>query len=792
LPANRLAYFAGATNLGGGPPPTIATRLFFSTDNGNNFATMNTFASAAQPPGISTIATSALDSNVLWLGFSDGTVQRTSNALAGSSATWTSVAVTGSPGFQVGDIALDPNNPQIAVVTYEGFTGLTSGVSQHVLRTTDNGATWTNISGTSAPQVTTNLPDLPTHSVVIDSGTSPHSIIVSNDAGVMRSLNNGATWQRFGVGLPIVDSTRLALDANANSPVLRIGTYGRSTFELTSATSQLLSVNADLAFGTVSVNTSATRVVQLFNTGSSTLHISGFDRVDGSSDFSVSSGAGTPVTLAPGEELDYTVRFRPTSTGNKMATFQVNSDDPYTPQFQIPASGTGATGHIAVSGSLDFGTVARGTSATRDLTVQNTGAGVLNVSNVALRLTSDAAYSILGNPGSPQVVQPGDSIIYTVKFAPPATSGPGTRTGTVRITSDDPDNPIVDLGATGIVGVPNTVLDSGDLAFGGVPVDNRTSPSWADRVLRISNQASCGICDVTINSVPITGANSADFNVVNPPALPVTIAAGNHLDLTVRFNPSAAGTRNATLTVNSSDPVAPSQIVTLSGQGLLPAITAAPGNLIFPPTVFDPMCPLFCGTTLNETYSNTGQAELSVDTILFSGSAAFSGPLAGSPPMRIAPSNAFNEPITFHPTLGAARKLTGTVLVQDEFPSDPPTKVGKTVSLCGESVGRGIRVLTVDGAGNIATVLSSLRLTSLGTAPNVNINLKNLGLITIDPPASCQRIQYQYENQNLPATDQTAPKGSYYTLSVTVGNKKGMQTFTLKPNEFKQIAVTVN
>ena len=76
---------------------------------------------------ITAIATSPLDSNVVWVGFTDGTIQRTADALQGSSATWTPVTVTGSPGTAISKIAIDPSNTQVAVATYEGFTASQPG-----------------------------------------------------------------------------------------------------------------------------------------------------------------------------------------------------------------------------------------------------------------------------------------------------------------------------------------------------------------------------------------------------------------------------------------------------------------------------------------------------------------------------------------------------------------------------------------------------------------------------------------------------------------------------------------
>lgn len=793
---NRIVYFGGSTNLGGGPPPTIQVNLFRSTDNGNSYSIMKTFASSTGPAGITAVATSPLDANVIWVGFSDGTIQRTADALQGSSATWTAVT-TPNAGRSIGSIAIDPTNTQTAVVTSEGFSGVNPGLGRtgHVFRTTDDGSSWTDVSGLAGGGAA-NYPDLPTHSVVIDPGTSPHSIIVSNDAGVMRSLDNGQTWQRLGVGLPTVDSTQLALDYGADPPVLRVGTYGRSSFQLTAPTGPVLAVNTDLGFGNVGVGQRATRLVQVFNVGTSDLHISGISKLSGDASFSIFPTPPTPTTLQPGEELDFTIQFAPTARGAQTAVFHIQSDDPTQPDYQLPASGTGVTGKLAVSGSLEFGTVARGTSQTRDLTLTNTGLAPLTIHGVFMLGGSDPAFTVLSNPGTPQTLEPSDSAVYTVRFAPPATSNGATRTGTVRISSDDPDNLTVDAGAAGIPGVPLSTLDSSSFDFGGVPVDNRTTPHQVERVLRITNEASCILCDLTVTSLPLTGPNAGDFSVVGAPAVPFQIGAGNHVDLTIRFNPPLAGGRAATLTVNSNDPANPVQPVSLTGEGLLPAITSAPGTptspLIFGPTVYDPNCGIVCGQTKTEVFTNTGQAELIADVVSFTGDPSFSGPGPSSPPDRFAQGTSLFEPVTFRPT-APARKVTGTLTARDDLPLDGGVTVERQVPLCGEAVGRGIRVLVEDNAGNPVTTPIDLRLRSVGTSPNVNLNPKGLTLQTITPPASCQTLRFHYENQKLPATEQDHPSTSYYTLDVTAGgNRSATVTFVLAPNEFRELVMVID
>jgi photosystem II stability/assembly factor-like uncharacterized protein len=666
-PANVFA--TTATNSGFNP----GTTLYESTDSGNNYSAIHTFTSA-----VWALANTPTDSNTMWVGLANGTVQYTTNLLSGSSSTWTPITIPGSPGQFVSGIAIDPTDTNRVVVTYTGFFGNnpTNLRTKHVFLTTDGGTNWVDASGTDGGSQ--NLPDLPVNSVVLDPGTTPPSIIAANDAGVVRSVDNGGTWQRLGLGMPLVDATWLALDTSVTPPILRVGTYGRSAFDLGTPSGPALAVNADLSFGPVPVGRTASRIVQLFNVGSADLHVVAFSRVAGSSDFSVVSGPPTPVTILPGHEIDYTVQFAPTSAGDKIATFRVQSDDPNQPNFDIPASGTGVTGEVALAANA--------------------------------------------------------------------------------------------------------------LEFGGVPVDDRTAPHESSIALRISNQASCQFCDLTVNSLPITGPNASDFSLVGAPSLPATIGAGNHLDITVKFNPSADGARSATLTVNTSDPTDPSLPVSLSGTGLLSNIGVVPDPIIFGPTVFDPQCGASCGQAQNATVTNTGQAELIVDGIAFS-NPVFSGPPATAPPQRVAPNASFIEPVTFHPTGSAAYAVTGTMSITHNVTGT--ITVQKVVPLCGESVGRGIRVLALDPGGTPYSSVDRITLQSFGVKSKVNVDSRNNPLVTIVPPTSCQTLRFHYQNQSLPATDSANQKGSYYSLKVTQGNKSTSVTFVLGANEFKTIVVRV-
>jgi hypothetical protein len=94
--------------------------------------------------------------------------------------------------------------------------------------------------------------------------------------------------------------------------------------------------------------------------------------------------------------------------------------------------------------------------------------------------------------------------------------------------------------------------------FGNQPLASNTDVSFV-----IQN---IGSLDLDINSLNFTG----DFTLVTPPAIPFTIAPSGSQTITVRFTPSANGTRTGTLTINNNDADESSCTVQLTGEGFTP------------------------------------------------------------------------------------------------------------------------------------------------------------------------------------------------------------------------------
>lgn len=175
---------------------------------------------------ISTVIVAKGNSNVIYVGCSNGRVQVTTDA----GANW-SLRNSGLPNAYCTRIATDPNNPATAFATFSGFTA-----GSKVYKTTNFGVSWTNVSG--------NLPNLPVNCIVVNP-SDVNNVFVGTDLGVFSTANGGGTWVQDIVGLANVAVSDL--DYRASDNKLFAATHGRSMYsaELAGGGAQTFALSYD-------------------------------------------------------------------------------------------------------------------------------------------------------------------------------------------------------------------------------------------------------------------------------------------------------------------------------------------------------------------------------------------------------------------------------------------------------------------------------------------------------------------------------------------------------------------
>lgn len=139
------------------------------------------------PAQISAIAIAPSDSNTVYLGFTNGYVVRSTDALS-PSPSWT-VFTNGLPGGWVSSMAVDPADPDVAYLTCSNF-----GIP-HVLKSVNGGTDWVSIDGISA----SGIPDIPVHWIAVRPDNSDQ-LYVGTEFGVFASDDGGIVWEPANTG----------------------------------------------------------------------------------------------------------------------------------------------------------------------------------------------------------------------------------------------------------------------------------------------------------------------------------------------------------------------------------------------------------------------------------------------------------------------------------------------------------------------------------------------------------------------------------------------------------------
>jgi hypothetical protein len=243
---------------------------------------------------------------------------------------------------------------------------------------------------------------------------------------------------------------------------------------------------------------------------------------ESSDDFSIISGGGD-YSLAASESVVVTVRFAPTSEGNKTCTIETGA----------LCTGVWCTGDGALEpicdlnvSSLDFGTVMIGAEKDTTFTITNTGGwwltGEVSPGCGDFWVIADMGGYYLGA---------GESITFTVRYAP---SSEGPAECTIYLDSDYcEDIPCTGTGALGpICDVYPDTLDFGFLMIGGN----------TDLTFTLRNTVG-GTMSGTVSSP------CPEFSIVGNPAY--SLSQGDSATFTVRFAPASLGTKVCTIETGS-------------------------------------------------------------------------------------------------------------------------------------------------------------------------------------------------------------------------------------------------
>ncbi|NNM15586.1 MAG: choice-of-anchor D domain-containing protein, partial [Bacteroidia bacterium] len=185
-----------------------------------------------------------------------------------------------------------------------------------------------------------------------------------------------------------------------------------------------------------------------------------------------------------------------------------------------------------------------------------------------------------------------------------------------------------------------------------------------------------GTGDLDVSSLSIGGTHPTDFTIDGSnPSTPFTISATSSQNITITFDPSATGAREAVLLISSNDADEASCVVPLNGVGIVQELEVldgassiacgATGTTIFDAGVVNTILGS-ASTTI--TISNTGTDTLIIFGLVLGGTHMSDFTLDGSvppTPFAVLPGTSQNVVVNFDPSADGARSATLTITSDD-------------------------------------------------------------------------------------------------------------------------------
>ncbi len=420
------------------------------------------------------------------------------------------------------------------------------------------------------------------------------------------------------------------------------------------------------------------------NTGSGALTLSGLPIVQitgaNAGDFLVAQQPSATTVAASGS-LTFQVSFDPTTTGVRTATITIPNDDTDENPYNFAVEGLGTStldeeieilGNSLVISSGDSSPTTAdytdmgiaeisGIPVTAQFVIRNVGYAVLNLTGpppyVDISGTHASEFSITSSPSNSIAIDSATTS-FEVTFTP---SGLGTRQATLSIQNNDSDEDpytftiqgsgIYDPSSQSEIDVRGntiSIVDNDDTPesadgtdFGSVEV---VGDYTATQDFVIHN---LGSDDLVLGETPvvsITGINAAEFTVTAEPAS--LVAPNSSVNMTITFNPSGTGSRQATVSIDNSDQNENPFTFDIVGAGTTePEMTVTGNGITITNGDNTP-------TTSDSTYFGDVDANLGTHSVTFainnSGSAALT--LNGSPLVTLLGDNADDFTVTTLPS----------------------------------------------------------------------------------------------------------------------------------------------
>ncbi|MBI5497209.1 MAG: choice-of-anchor D domain-containing protein [Deltaproteobacteria bacterium] len=459
----------------------------------------------------------------------------------------------------------------------------------------------------------------------------------------------------------------------------------RVYFRARGSAARFCAQDPSLDFGDVVIGQQKDLPTKVTNCGIRTLTITAVRATSSFPPFELLTPVTTPRALQPGEEIPLDFRFAPVEArryGGLGATA-----DPGVLVFETTEAGVGSLTllgrgvtppecHLVVAPTaINFGQVAVGASATRDVLISNSGDAPCTVDSIS-RISGSTDFSVTAGAAPPAVtVAPAQVQAFTITLAPAAA---GLLNAVFRVTSSTTGMDY-DVNVEANQPPPQGCAlepDPAFLNFGTVPMGRVNS---LPVVLRSVGTEDCSVKQITFP------AGSPEFSTSTTvlPLIGLMVPSGESTNVNVDFRAASPGPRSGRMQIKYGElgfgGTTTTLNVDLAGNAQAPTLCVDPQELDFGSVPV--------GTEVRRSVSlqSCGATELTLRGVqIASGSSpAFDVPTPPALPATVQPGSAVTVEVRYKPTTAAGDLGILQVMSDDPNLAVAPVRLkGNAAGLC--------------------------------------------------------------------------------------------------------------
>src|SRR6266550_2935038 len=347
-------------------------------------------------------------------------------------------------------------------------------------------------------------------------------------------------------------------------------------------------------------------------------------------------------------------------------------------------------------------------------------------------MTAGYIYTVTGNGNWGYSGDGGDATVAELNYPQGLTFGPS---GSLLI-ADSGNNVIRSV--AGLLGEPWLSLSTNGLTFAA-----QAEGTTATQTATLTNT---GTTSLTVNSIVISGNNSADFAEADTCA-GVTLAANASCTVTITYAPSVIGAEAATLTI--VDTANSPRTVTLNGTGVLVTATLGSTSLAFGNQLV-----ATASAAQSVPLTNGGNRPLTIASIAVTGTNTGDFAETDNCGGSVAAGASCTINVTFTP--GAAGSRTAAISITDNAPASP-----QTISLSGT----GLAPSPTVGFSPASLTFSTTYVGVAATAQTVTLTNSGAGALSVSSIAVTGTNSSEFAQSNTCGTSVAA--GASCTINVT-------------------------